>query len=400
MSFLLILCGAIAARPPIGRFFAARHSPRLPRGRSDTDRYRGDPPVPARPRVRRFVSRVAGAAPGWRWRCTVLPHLLARSFRPDDGRPTRAASAAVLERYEPVSASRSTAVRTVSKMFCGCSTEYDARQRTAGLPGLLRPPGALPVIIAGPSSMCLPRDSRSSQDPRRGPAGPQELLLPDLPKGYQISTYDLPLRSAGRLPFDTTRGRSPWGSHGPISRDTAKLLTRQRSTAANQPRRFQPFRCALMEIVTDPDVRGRAGPRYAEELQLLLRAIGASDADMERGHSGWRRTCPPGAARRRTGPGSRSRHELVPVVRAGYRTEIERRRRPSTPASRSSRRHAAGTKHGTTYVMRIKESSDDYRYSPSRISRRSTSTPRGSTRSARHFELPRPPDALNATRWA
>ena len=65
----------------------------------------------------------------------------------------------------------------------------------------------------------------------------------------------------------------------------------------------------LMEIVTEPDIRtAEAARRYAEELQLLLRAIGVSDADMERGQMrveanvSLRRAGP-----RRSGPGSRSR---------------------------------------------------------------------------------------------
>ena len=112
-------------------------------------------------------------------------------------------------------------------------------------------------------------------------------FYPDLPKGYQISQYDLPLASAG--PADVRDvGRPVHGrrSRGPTSRRTRPSSSTPRTPTAGKVSLvdFNRSGAPLMEIVTEPDIRtAEQARRYAEELQLLLRTIGASDADMERG---------------------------------------------------------------------------------------------------------------------
>ena len=111
-------------------------------------------------------------------------------------------------------------------------------------------------------------------------------FYPDLPKGYQISQYDLPLASRGRLAFDTSAG--PFTvtiTRAHLEEDTAKLV---HGIGADGRKvslvDFNRSGAPLMEIVTEPEFRtAEQGRRYAEELRLLLRSIGASDADMERG---------------------------------------------------------------------------------------------------------------------
>src|SRR5258706_15279377 len=122
------------------------------------------------------------------------------------------------------------------------------------------------------------------------PAAPRwdrkNYFYPDLPKGYQISQYDLPLASAGRLTFDTSEGAVSIGiTRAHLEEDTAKLI---HATADDGQKvslvDFNRSGAPLMEIVTDPDVRSaEQARRYAEDLQLLLRAIGVSDAAMDRG---------------------------------------------------------------------------------------------------------------------
>ncbi len=132
-----------------------------------------------------------------------------------------------------------------------------------------------------------PRDRpRDRRDRSRGDTlGSQELLLPDLPKGYQISQYDLPLASGAARPRHL---RGPFTvpiTRAHLEEDTAKLIhatgdRRIRVSLVDFNRSGAP----LMEIVTEPDIRtAEQARRYAEELQLLMRAIGASDAEMENG---------------------------------------------------------------------------------------------------------------------
>jgi aspartyl-tRNA(Asn)/glutamyl-tRNA(Gln) amidotransferase subunit B len=115
-------------------------------------------------------------------------------------------------------------------------------------------------------------------------------FYPDLPKGYQISQYQLPLAANGRLTFDTSEGpftvRSagpPRGGHRPAHprrRGPGRLRPGARVSLIDFNRSGMP----LMEIVTEPDIRtAEQARRYAEELRLLMRTIGASDAEMENG---------------------------------------------------------------------------------------------------------------------
>ena len=116
-------------------------------------------------------------------------------------------------------------LKTASKMFCGCSTDFqDAPPNSHTCPVCLAMPGVLPVInrlavqhvlatgiAIGATTPVVTRWDRKNY------------FYPDLPKGYQISQYDLPLASGGSLTFETSRGpgdhqhhpRPPGGGHGP-----------------------------------------------------------------------------------------------------------------------------------------------------------------------------------------
>ncbi|HEV8281516.1 MAG TPA: Asp-tRNA(Asn)/Glu-tRNA(Gln) amidotransferase subunit GatB, partial [Candidatus Limnocylindrales bacterium] len=179
-------------------------------------------------------------------------------------------------------------LRTVSKMFCSCSTAYDgAPPNTHVCPVCLGLPGALPVINRRAVEHVLATGlaiDATTPDATRWDR--KNYFYPDLPKGYQISQYDLPLASAGRLTVETSDGPIAIGiTRAHLEEDTAKLV----HATADDGRKvslidFNRSGAPLMEIVTDPDIRTAEGARrYAEELQLLLRTIGASDADMERG---------------------------------------------------------------------------------------------------------------------
>src|SRR5688500_5153718 len=199
-------------------------------------------------------------------------------------RPSR-----TLERYEPViGVEVHCQLRTASKMFCACSTAYDgARPNSHVCPVCLGLPGALPVINRRAVELVLATGAAiGAETPDATRWHRKNYFYPDLPKGYQISQYDLPLAAAGTLTFDTTDG--PFTvrvTRAHLEEDTAKLVHEE---GANGERLslvdFNRSGAPLMEIVTEPDLRtAEQARRYAEELQLLLRTIGASDADMERG---------------------------------------------------------------------------------------------------------------------
>ncbi len=203
--------------------------------------------------------------------------------------PASPSISAALERYEPViGVEVHCQLRTASKMFCACSTAYDgARPNSHTCPVCLGLPGALPVMNKRAVELVLATGAAiEARTPDATRWDRKNYFYPDLPKGYQISQYDLPLASEGRLAFETADG--PFTvriTRAHLEEDTAKLVhgegpMGERVSLVDFNRSGVP----LMEIVTEPDIRtAEQARRYAEELQLLLRTIGASDADMERG---------------------------------------------------------------------------------------------------------------------
>ncbi|HEY4228081.1 MAG TPA: Asp-tRNA(Asn)/Glu-tRNA(Gln) amidotransferase subunit GatB [Candidatus Limnocylindrales bacterium] len=263
-------------------------------------------------------------------------------------------------------------LKTASKMFCSCSTAYDgARPNSHVCPVCLGLPGALPVINRRAVELVLGAGAAigaSTPDATRWDR--KNYFYPDLPKGYQISQYDLPLASAGTLSFDTAAGRFSVGiTRAHLEEDTAKLVhgegpMGERLSLVDFNRSGVP----LMEIVTDPDIRtAEQARRYAEELQLLLRTIGASDADMERGQL--RVEANVSLRKRGTEPfGTRVEVKNMNSFRSVERAiefEIERQA-AALDAGEPLRMETRGwaDERGETYRMRSKETSDDYRYFP------------------------------------
>jgi len=115
-------------------------------------------------------------------------------------------------------------------------------------------------------------------------------FYPDIPKGYQISQYQLPLVANGKLTFDTSDG--PFTvrvRRAHLEEDTGRPDPRRPGGSKGQPRPQEPHRLRPLRHAPDgdrhrADIRtGEQARRYAEELRLLMRTIGASDAEMENG---------------------------------------------------------------------------------------------------------------------
>jgi aspartyl-tRNA(Asn)/glutamyl-tRNA(Gln) amidotransferase subunit B len=277
------------------------------------------------------------------------------------------------ERYEPVIGIEvHCQLRTESKMFCACSTAYDgARPNSHVCPVCLGLPGALPVINRRAVELVLATGAAiGAQTPDATRWDRKNYFYPDLPKGYQISQYDLPLAAAGALTFDTSEGPVTVRiTRAHLEEDTAKLVHEagpagERISLVDFNRSGAP----LMEIVTEPDLRSaEQARRYAEELQLLLRTIGASDADMERGQLRVEANVslrPRGTEAYGTRVEVKNMNSFRSVERA-VAFEIERQA-ASLDAGEPLRMETRGWSddRGETYHMRSKETSDDYRYFP------------------------------------
>ena len=178
---------------------------------------------------------------------------------------------------------------TASKMFCGCPADFHAPPNTNICPVCLGLPGALPV----PNREAMDRIIRIGLALNCSIAGHsvfhrKNYFYADLPKNYQISQFDLPVCVDGFLEVEgdhpvrvgiervhqeeDTGKSSHVGGDGRIASADYSLLDFNRSGVP------------LVEIVTRPDLRSAAGARaYAQELRLLVEALGLSDAKLEEG---------------------------------------------------------------------------------------------------------------------
>jgi aspartyl-tRNA(Asn)/glutamyl-tRNA(Gln) amidotransferase subunit B len=263
-------------------------------------------------------------------------------------------------------------LRTASKMFCACSTAYDgAAPNSVVCPVCLGLPGALPVINRRAVELVLMTGlAIEATTPEATRWDRKNYFYPDLPKGYQISQYDLPLASAGRLRVETSGGPISVGiTRAHLEEDTAKLV--HATTEDGRKVSLVDFNRSgtpLMEIVTDPDIRtAEAARRYAEELQLVLRAIGASDADMERGQMRVEANVslrPHGTEAFGTRVEVKNMNSFRSLERA-IDFEIDRQA-AALDAGEAINQETRGWSddRGVTYRMRSKETSDDYRYFP------------------------------------
>ena len=174
----------------------------------------------------------------------------------------------------------------------------------------------------------------------------------------------------GRLTFETTDGPFTVAiTRAHLEEDTAKLV--HATDAGGRKVSLVDFNrsgAPLMEIVTEPDIRtAEQARRYAEELQLLMRSIGASDADMERGQM---RVEANVSLRVRGAEAFGTRVEVKNMnsfraVERAIAFEIERQAAAldaGEPLVQETR--GWSEERGATYRMRVKETSDDYRYFP------------------------------------
>lgn len=174
---------------------------------------------------------------------------------------------------------------TETKMFCRCKNDpFHSEPNTNVCPVCLGLPGALPVpnkqavdatVMVGLALHCA--IANHSKWDRKN------YFYPDLPKGYQISQYDLPLCGAGKLDVTVEGEQFPVGiTRIHLEEDTGTL--QHPAGAKHSLVSYNRSGVPLMELVTEPDIRtGKQARLFAEEYQRILRALGVATADMEKG---------------------------------------------------------------------------------------------------------------------
>jgi aspartyl-tRNA(Asn)/glutamyl-tRNA(Gln) amidotransferase subunit B len=268
-------------------------------------------------------------------------------------------------------------LKTRSKMFCGCPVEFGANPNTHTCPTCLGLPGGLPVmnhealrrtILTG---LMLDCDIATISKFDR-----KSYFYPDMPKNYQISQYDMPLCTNGRIPLhdlaypkDAQKNIATPDKEVRLVRihleeDVAKSFHFESSTGIDFNRAGTP----LMEIVTQPEVSSpEEAFAFLTSLKQILIYGGVSDADMEKGQL--RCDCNV-SMRPETQAELGAKIEIknlnsISGVRRALAYEIQRQ----TKVLERSEKLEQETRGwddiaGETFLMRTKESAHDYRYFP------------------------------------
>ncbi|MBI2053555.1 MAG: Asp-tRNA(Asn)/Glu-tRNA(Gln) amidotransferase subunit GatB [Candidatus Sungbacteria bacterium] len=172
-------------------------------------------------------------------------------------------------------------LNTKTKMFCSSLNDPDEKHPNINIcPVCMGHPGTLPTINEDAVKkvvsvgLALGGDiAEFSQFDRKN------YFYPDLPKGYQISQYEYPLVKGGMI---EVMGRPIQITRIHLEEDTGRLIHDKSSQATLVD--FNRAGVPLMELVTEPDIRtGEEVRLFGEALQRILRYVGASDADMEKG---------------------------------------------------------------------------------------------------------------------
>ena len=168
-------------------------------------------------------------------------------------------------------------LKTNSKMFCRSANAESAEPNVHICEVCTGQPGALPVInreaVKKAVMVGLALDCEVSEYSK---FDRKNYFYPDLPKGYQISQFDMPINGKGKLgKIGITRAH--------LEEDAGKLIHPEKGnhSLVDLNRAGTP----LLEIVSEPDIRSaEEAKQYLQELQNIMRYLGVSDADMEKGH--------------------------------------------------------------------------------------------------------------------
>ena len=259
-------------------------------------------------------------------------------------------------------------LKTKTKIFCGCSTEFGAPPNTHTCPVCLGMPGVLPVLnkkvveyalrMAIATNCTIEKESRFARI---------NYFYPDLPKGYQISQYELPIAQHGSIHIRFNGIQKRIGiTRIHMEEDAGKLIHDPYRPVSKVD--FNRTGVPLIEIVSEPDLRSptEAGA-YLRQLRSIVRYIEISDGNLEEGSF----RCDANVSIMPQGAGTfGTRTELKNLnsfkhVEKAIQYEIERQKEIIVDGGRVVQETRLwDPEKGRTFSMRGKEDAHDYRYFP------------------------------------
>lgn len=273
-------------------------------------------------------------------------------------------------------------LKTKTKMFCSCANVDDSTlPNTAICPVCTGQPGALPALNAEAVRLGVRAGlALGCTIPDHAHFDRKNYFYPDLPKGYQISQYDFPVAQMGEVWVDVPkkealpeRERVRIGiTRAHLEEDAAKNIHDAASSASLID--FNRASVPLTEIVTEPDFRSPAEAKmFLQELQILLRALHVSDADMEKGYMRCDANVSLMAIDEHNMPAQHGYNPKIEIKNLNSFRAVERAIK--FEIERQGKIFAAGDvpvgatrgwdeNKGETFEQRLKETNADYRYFP------------------------------------